>query len=68
MRRADKMFRVDEKFLDDFDSIKRERIKNNLEKKMISFRELTRMARKSSAYKKLLEELGTIPRRLKDGQ
>lgn len=55
--------RIDREFLRDLNRVKIERVNNKLEKKLISFRELTRMLRSSSVYRKLIRELGTLPRR-----
>lgn len=63
MKREDRIMRANMGFIDDLDQVKLDRLNNKLEKKMISNTELTRMARNSSVYKKLLEELSTIPRR-----
>lgn len=68
MTRGDRMSRVDKEFLKDLDGVKIQRIKNDLENKKISTRELTRMFRNTSEYEKSLRELGTIPRRLKNGK
>lgn len=65
MVREDKHSRVHKEFLEDLHKVKIERLNRKLENKLIGNTELTRMARNSSAYRKLMEELSTLPRRKK---
>lgn len=57
------LMEADEGFFKDIKNIKIPRIKNNLETKVISDREVTRMLRNTDGFKISLEELKTKPRK-----
>lgn len=58
-----KMERVDKEFARDLKDISLIRIRNGLEKEMLSKRELTRIMRNTSSYPLMIEELKTKPRK-----
>lgn len=62
-KRRDIMMRTDPSFKEEWDRIKLERIKRDLDKKMMSDAELTKRCRNAPSWRKFIEELSTMPRR-----